>query len=273
MNKQVNECVTYIRSVTDFVPKIALTLGSGLGGFAQQLETVCEIPYKDIPGFPVSTVAGHRGSFLFGYVKGVPVVCMNGRVHMYEGYKPEMVILPARVMHALGAEILFLTNAAGGIRSDYNAGDLVCITDHISTFAPNPLIGPNDDDEGVRFPDMSCVYDVELRKVLEKTAAEDQINLKDGVYAITTGPSFETPAEIRMFKSFGADLVGMSTVPEAIVARHMGMRVCGVSLVTNLAAGISETPLSHEEVYQTGLEAGPRFTRLVADAIEAMKDI
>ncbi len=273
MNKKVDECVAYIRTITDFIPKVALTLGSGLGGFAEQLEVVSEVSYRDIPGFPVSTVAGHHGSFIFGYVKDVPVVCMNGRVHMYEGYEPDMVVLPARVMHALGAEILFLTNAAGGINSDYNAGDLVMITDQISSFSRNPLIGPNDDDEGVRFPDMTQVYDLDLCALLKQTAATDNIVLKDGIYLITTGPSFETPAEIRMFRNLGADLVGMSTVPEAIAARHMGMRVCGVSLVTNLAAGISATPLSHEEVKEAGIQAAPMFTKLVTDSIAAMKDL
>lgn len=274
MLEEVRRCMEIIRRKTDFVPKVALVLGSGLGSYADQMEhIVCEIPYSELPGFPVSTVPGHAGKFILGYVGGVPVICMKGRVHYYEGYTPSQVVMPARVMHALGAEILFLTNAAGGIKATYKAGTLAMLTDHVSIFAANPLIGPNDEEEGVRFPDMSEVYDQKLREVLQTAAAREQIELQTGVYAQLTGPSFETPAEIRLLRSLGVDLVGMSTVMEAVAARHMGMRVCGISLVTNLAAGISPKPLSHEEVREAGDAAAPQFTRLVTAAITAMKSM
>lgn len=270
MNHTVHEIVGVIRERTDFVPRVALTLGSGLGNFADNIKVECEIPYQDLPGFPISTVAGHDGRFIMGYVGEVPVICMKGRVHYYEGYTMDQVVLPARVMRALGAEILFLTNAAGGTKDGWYPGQLAMITDHISCFVRNPLIGPNDEDEGVRFPDMSNVYDKDLQDLLRKAATENDIPMDTGVYVQLTGPSFETPAEIRMIKALGGDLVGMSTVVEAIVARHMGMRVCAVSLVSNLAAGISPVPLSHKDVSEAGEKAAPLFTRLVTSAIEQM---
>lgn len=272
MNNKVNEIVSVIRTKTDFVPRVALTLGSGLGNFADNIKVVCEIPYNELPGFPVSTVAGHDGRFIMGYVGEVPVICMKGRVHYYEGYTMEQVVLPARVMHALGAEILFLTNAAGGTRDYWKPGQLCMIRDHIACFIQNPLIGPNDDDEGVRFPDMTAVYDKELQELLMRTARANDIPLDSGVYVQLTGPSFETPTEVRMIRMLGGDLVGMSTVVEAIVARHMGMRVCAVSLVSNLAAGISSVPLSHKDVSEAGEKAAPLFTKLVASAIEQMTE-
>ena len=268
MRKNVRECLTYIRSITDFVPKAALVLGSGLGGFTEKLDSiVCEIPYSDIPGFPVSTVSGHAGKFIMGYVEDVPLICMSGRVHYYEGYAPEDVVLPLRVMHALGAEFLFLTNAAGGISSDLKPGSLVLLCDHISLFIPNPLIGENDPDEGERFPDMSEVYDPKLRELVEKAASEADVRLESGVYCQLSGPSYETPAEIRLLQRLGADVVGMSTVMEAITAHHAGMKVCAISFVSNMAAGINTHALSHEEVKEAGIQAAPRFTRLVRAAI------
>ena len=272
MRKNVRECLTYIRSITDFVPKAALVLGSGLGGFTEKLDSiVCEIPYSDIPGFPVSTVSGHAGKFIMGYVEGVPLICMSGRVHYYEGYAPEDVVLPLRVMHALGAEFLFLTNAAGGISSDLKPGSLVLLCDHISLFIPNPLIGENDPDEGERFPDMSEVYDPKLRELVEKAASEADVRLESGVYCQLSGPSYETPAEIRLLQRLGADVVGMSTVMEAITAHHAGMKVCAISFVSNMAAGINTHALSHEEVKEAGIQAAPRFTRLVRAAIATVK--
>ena len=272
MRKNVRECLTYIRSITDFVPKAALVLGSGLGGFTEKLDSiVCEIPYSDIPGFPVSTVSGHAGKFIMGYVEGVPLICMSGRVHYYEGYAPEEVVLPLRVMHALGAEFLFLTNAAGGISSDLKPGSLVLLCDHISLFIPNPLIGENDPDEGERFPDMSEVYDPKLRELVEKAASEADVRLESGVYCQLSGPSYETPAEIRLLQRLGADVVGMSTVMEAITAHHAGMKVCAISFVSNMAAGINTHALSHEEVKEAGIQAAPRFTRLVRAAIATVK--
>ena len=272
MRKNVRECLTYIRSITDFVPKAALVLGSGLGGFTEKLDSiVCEIPYSDIPGFPVSTVSGHAGKFIMGYVEDVPLICMSGRVHYYEGYAPEEVVLPLRVMHALGAEFLFLTNAAGGISSDLKPGSLVLLCDHISLFIPNPLIGENDPDEGERFPDMSEVYDPKLRELVEKAASEADVRLESGVYCQLSGPSYETPAEIRLLQRLGADVVGMSTVMEAITAHHAGMKVCAISFVSNMAAGINTHVLSHEEVKEAGIQAAPRFTRLVRAAIGTVK--
>jgi purine-nucleoside phosphorylase len=272
MRKNVRECLTYIRSITDFVPKAALVLGSGLGGFTEKLDSiVCEIPYSDIPGFPVSTVSGHAGKFIMGYVEGVPLICMSGRVHYYEGYAPEDVVLPLRVMHALGAEFLFLTKAAGGISSDLKPGSLVLLRDHISLFIPNPLIGENDPDEGERFPDMSEVYDPKFRELVEKAASEADVRLESGVYCQLSGPSYETPAEIRLLQRLGADVVGMSTEMEAITAHHAGMKVCAISFVSNMAAGINTHALSHEEVKEAGIQAAPRFTRLVRAAIATVK--
>ena len=265
---KIEDCLKSIRKVTDFVPKVAIVLGSGLGDYADGIEVVAEIDYSDIKGFPVSTVPGHAGKFIFGYVDSVPVVCMKGRVHYYEGYDISDVVLPTRLMHLLGAEILFLTNASGGINKSFSAGTLMMITDHISTFVPNPLIGPNLDKLGTRFPDMSHVYDEELQEKIRIAAKENDIDLREGVYIQFTGPSFESPAEIRMASVLGADAVGMSTVVEAIAANHCGMRICGVSCVCNLAAGISPTPLTHDEVQQAANDAAPKFKKLLTEAVK-----
>ncbi len=272
MNAQVKRIADAIRGITDFVPRVGLILGSGLGDYAEQIDVVSEVPYSRLAdeGFPVSTAPGHVGRYIFGYVGKTPVVCMQGRVHLYEGYRADIVVLPIRVMHELGAEILFITNASGGINSGYTPGCLAMITDQISSFVPNPLIGPNDEDEGVRFPDMSRIYDEGLVRILREAAEKTGIALQNGVYCQLTGPSFETPSEIRMLKLLGADMVGMSSAIEAITARHMGMRVCGVSLISNLAAGISERPLSSEEVNEEGRLAAPRFSALVTEAIKNM---
>lgn len=265
---KIEDCLKSIRKVTDFVPRVAIVLGSGLGDYADGIRVVAEIDYKDIKGFPVSTVPGHAGKFIFGYVDDVPVVCMKGRVHYYEGYDISDVVLPARLMHLMGAEILFLTNASGGINKSFSAGTLMMITDHISTFVPNPLIGPNLDELGTRFPDMSHVYDAELQDKIRAAAKENGIDLREGVYIQFTGPSFESPAEIRMVSVLGADAVGMSTVVEAIAANHCGMRICGVSCVCNLAAGISPTPLTHDEVQQAANEAAPKFKKLLTASVK-----
>lgn len=265
---KIDDCLKSIRKVTDFVPKVAIVLGSGLGDYADGIEVVAEIDYSDIKGFPVSTVPGHAGKFIFGYVDSVPVVCMKGRVHYYEGYDISDVVLPTRLMHLLGAEILFLTNASGGINKSFSAGTLMMITDHISTFVPNPLIGPNLDNLGTRFPDMSHVYDEELQDKIRIAAKENDIDLREGVYIQFTGPSFESPAEIRMASVLGADAVGMSTVVEAIAANHCGMRICGVSCVCNLAAGISPTPLTHDEVQQAANDAAPKFKKLLTASVK-----
>ena len=270
MNKvyeKLNACYESVKGRIPFEPKVALVLGSGLGNYADSMRVISEIDYKEIEGFPVSTVPGHEGKFIFGYVGEVPVVCMKGRVHYYEGYTITDVVLPTRLMSMMGAKILFLTNASGGINKDYKAGDFMLMTDHISLFAPNPLIGPNVDEIGTRFPDMSSVYSKRLNDIIRKAALKNNIELKEGVYVQLTGPSFESPAEIRMLSALGADAVGMSTVVEAIAANHAGMEICGISCVCNLAAGISPTPLSHEEVQAAGKAAAPLFEKLVTDSI------
>ncbi len=258
---------------TKFTPGVAIVLGSGLGDYADDIEVVGEVDYHDIEGFPVSTVPGHAGKFIFGYVGDVPVVCMKGRVHYYEGYPITDVVLPTRLMKLMGAKILFLTNACGGINPEFKAGDFMLIEDQISVFAPNPLIGENIDELGTRFPDMSHVYDEELREIIRKAAKEKGIELKEGVYCQFTGPSFESPAEIRMAGKLGADAAGMSTVVEAIAANHMGMRICGISFVSNLAAGISPNPLTHEEVQEAANAAAPKFKKLITESVKNFKKI
>ncbi len=262
------KCYESVREKIKFQPKAAIVLGSGLGNFADQIEIAEELPYGEIEGFPVSTVPGHEGKFIFGYLGKVPVVCMKGRVHYYEGYPIGDVVLPTRLMKMMGAEILFLTNASGGVNASFHAGDLMMITDHISCFVPNPLVGPNVEELGTRFPDMSSVYDKSLQEILRQTAEEYRIPMKEGVYMQLTGPSFESPAEIRMVRVLGADAVGMSTVVEAIAANHMGMRICGISCICNLAAGMTENPLTHEEVQEAASQAAPLFTKLVAESVK-----
>lgn len=268
--EKLMRCYEDVRKRTAFVPKVAVVLGSGLGDYAEDIRVEYELPYSEIEGFPVSTVPGHAGKFIFGYIGEVPVACMKGRVHYYEGYPVSDVVLPVRLLKLMGAEILFLTNAAGGVNTSFHAGDLMLIRDHISAFAPNPLIGPNIDELGPRFPDMSKVYDRELQKLIAGRAKENHIYLQEGVYAQMTGPSYESPAEIRMLRMLGCDAVGMSTVVEAIAANHMGMRICGVSCISNLAAGMSENPLSHKEVQEAADMAAPNFKRLVTEAVKGM---
>lgn len=261
-------CLKAVREKTDFVPKVAIVLGSGLGDYAEQIRVAAEVPYGEIAGFPVSTVPGHAGRFIFGYIDEIPVVCMKGRVHYYEGYDISDVVLPARLMRLLGAEILFLTNAAGGVNTSFHAGDLMLIRDHISLFAPNPLIGPNIEELGTRFPDMSTVYDRELQNCIRCAAKENGIFLQEGIYAQLTGPSFESPAEIRMMRTLGCDAVGMSTVVEAIAANHCGMRICGISCISNLAAGMNTTPLTHEEVQEAADMVAPKFKKLLTESVK-----
>ena len=237
--ERLQACVAAIRQKTDFAPRTALVLGSGLGGFGERLALEAAVDYKDIPGFPVSTVPGHQGRFLFGFVGEEPVVAMQGRVHYYEGYAMEDVVLPIRVMGLLGAKRLVLTNAAGGIGPGLEAGDLMLLTGHIAAFVPSPLIGPNVEELGPRFPDMTEAYSPRLREKALAAARRLGIPLKEGVYLQTTGPQYETPAEIRMFAALGANAVGMSTACESIAARHMGLEVCGISLETHLTASAS----------------------------------
>ena len=261
-------CRDCVRNKTDFIPKIAVVLGSGLGDYAENIQVECEVPYGDIQDFPVSTVPGHAGKFIFGRIDQVPIVCMKGRVHYYEGYPISDVVLPVRLMRLLGAEILFLTNAAGGVNTSFHAGDLMLIRDHIAVFAPNPLIGTNIEELGTRFPDMSSVYDPELQNVIKKAAKENNIFLQEGVYTQLTGPSFESPADVRALRVLGSDAVGMSTVVEAIAANHMGMRICGISCISNLAAGMTANPLTHEEVQEAADMAAPNFKKLLTESIK-----
>lgn len=266
----LRQCLEVIRQKTDFVPQVALVLGSGLGALADELNVVCTIDYKDLPGFPVSTVPGHKGRFVFGYFGDTRVVIMQGRVHFYEGYTKEQLRMPVRLLANLGAKVLFLTNASGSVNPDYHAGDFMLLTDHIMSFFPNPLMGPNDDDIGPRFPDMTEAYDEKLRDTILKTSEQLGISMHQGVYCQLTGPSFETPAEVRMLGRLGADAVGMSTACETVIARHSGLRVCAISCITNQGAGINPTPLSHQEVFETANRVAPDFRRLVRCSIEAI---
>lgn len=273
VKEQLDACCAFVKARIDFQPEIALILGSGLGGFAEKIEVKQTLDYKDIPDFPVSTVWGHAGRFVFGYCDGVPVAVMQGRVHMYEGYTPQEAVLPVRLLHQLGAKVLFLTNAAGGIQHGMKAGEFMLITDQISSFVPSPLRGENIDALGVRFPDMSEIYSSRLQKIIRKVAVNADIPLKEGVYVQTAGPAYESPAEIRMFRLLGADAVGMSTAIEAIAARHCGMEICGISCISNLAAGISPHPLSHEEVKEAADKAAPQFEQLVRQSISEIHSV
>lgn len=270
MYKKLMACVESIRKKTDFKPEVALILGSGLGDYADSIKTEAVVDYSDIEGFPVSTVTGHKGRFVFGYVGEVPVVIMQGRVHYYEGYSMSDVVLPTRLMGMLGAKKLFLTNAAGGMNESFKPGTLMMITDHIATSVPNPLTGPNIEELGVRFPDMSEVYSNRLQDVIRSSAKQCGVEIREGVYVQLTGPSYETPAEIRMCRAFGGDAVGMSTACEATAARHMGMEVCGVSCITNLAAGMSKEKLDHKEVQETADRVSAEFKKLVTQVIVNM---
>lgn len=266
-SEKLQKCLESVRKKTDFVPKVALTLGSGLGALAEEIEIAAIVDYSEIEGFPTSTVPGHKGRFVFGMMDGVPVVIMQGRVHYYEGYAMQDVVLPTRLMRLMGAEVLFLTNASGGINTDFSAGDFMLITDQISDFVPSPLIGPNLDQFGTRFPDMSEIYDKSLRTVIADTAKELNIKLQQGVYVQLIGPNFESPAEIRMCRALGADAVGMSTACEAIAANHAGMKICGISCVANLGCGLTENPLTHKEVMEAADKAAPLFKKLIRASI------
>jgi purine-nucleoside phosphorylase len=246
---------------------VAIVLGSGLGAFAEKLEQATAIPFGAIPHFPRSTVEGHSGRLVVGMVSGVPVAAMQGRVHAYEGYSSEEVTFPVRVLGRMGVQRLVLTNAAGGINEGFRQGQLVLIADHINFSGRNPLVGPNDERLGLRFFDMSEAYSARLRELARKAAQDMDLDLEEGVYLCVAGPSFETPAEIRAFERMGADLVGMSTVQETIVARHMGLEVLGISCVTNMAAGIQATPLSHEEVMETGRAVEARLAGLLSRVV------
>jgi purine-nucleoside phosphorylase len=271
------EAATYLRGRLDgLAPRIAIVLGSGLGAVADAVTDAVVVPYAEIPHFPQSTVVGHSGRIVAGLLGGVPVVVMQGRVHFYEGYTPQQVTFPLRVLGALGVETVVLTNAAGGIQAGYRVGQLVLLADHINGMGWNPLVGPNEPrfavrpGAGLRFFDMTEAYSKRLRGLAQQVATAEGFALEEGVYMAVSGPSFETPAEIRAFRGLGATLVGMSTVPETIVARHMGMEVLGISCVTNLAAGLGETPLSHEEVFEAGRQVEDRLAGLLKRLIPAI---
>lgn len=268
LQTRINNAYTYIRTKTNAEPKIGLILGSGLGDFCDLLEDAVSINFKEIPDFPVSTVEGHQGAFVFGTYQGKQVVALRGRIHYYEGYTQQEITMPVRIMRKLGVETLILTNAAGGINLDFAAGTLMLITDHINYSGANPLIGPNLDEFGVRFPDMSKVYCQSLRDSIKEYAIKENISIKEGVYCMYSGPNYETPAEIRFFRTMGADAVGMSTVPEALVAVHSGMKVLGISCITNMAAGVLDQKLDHKEVVETANRVKKDFTKIVAHAIK-----
>lgn len=262
----------YIQQKIGKAPKIGLILGSGLGVLADDIEDRVIIPYEDIPSFPTSTVEGHAGQLVYGTLQGATVIAMQGRFHFYEGYTLDKVTFPVRVMKAIGVEKLIVTNAAGGINTTFKPGDLMIITDHINNMGQNPLIGPNDGELGVRFPDLSEAYNQKLQQLAFRAADRIGVPVKSGVYVANTGPSYETPAEIRMLRTWGGDAVGMSTVPEVIVARHSGMAILGISCISNMAAGILDQPLSHAEVIETTEKVKQSFLSLVKAVVKDMKD-
>lgn len=268
---ELNEAVSFIQERLPFQPELALILGSGLGDLANEIENPVKIKYDDIPHFPVSTVEGHAGQFVIGVFEGRKVIAMQGRFHFYEGYSMQTCTFPVRVMKLLGVQNLLLTNAAGGANTAYVPGDLMLITDHLNFAGSNPLIGKNDDQMGPRFPDASNVYDKHLNLEIRQIAKSLGIRLQEGVYAMSPGPSYETPAEVRMLRLLGADAVGMSTVPEALVANHMGMKVTGISCITNMAAGILDQPLHHGEVVETANMVKLTFTKLIRSIVPILK--
>jgi len=269
LNK-IEQTASFLKEKMSHTPEIGLILGSGLGVLAEEIENPIKVAYNEIPNFPVSTVAGHAGQLVFGTLEGKQVVAMQGRFHFYEGYSMEVVTFPVRVMKALGVEQLIVTNAAGGVNEAYEAGNLMIIKDQINNMGQNPLIGPNDEANGVRFPDMSSAYSERLSKLAREKAEIMNITIQEGVYVGNTGPSYETPAEIRMLRVMGADAVGMSTVPEVIVARHMGLEVLGISCISNMAAGILPQPLSHDEVIETTERVKTDFLSLVKAIVKEM---
>jgi purine-nucleoside phosphorylase len=252
-----------VRERTDLVPQLGMVLGSGLGTLADDLEDPVAIPFADLPGWPAASAPGHAGKLVLGTLEGLPVVCLQGRLHLYEGNGPRLVVEPVLLMGRLGAPRALITNAAGGLNEAYPPGTLMLISDHINMTGLHPLIGPNDDAIGPRFPDQVDAWSPKLRQLMRQAAADEDITVEEGVYIGLTGPSYETPAEVRMLRSWGGDAVGMSTVLEATAARWAGIELIGVSLVTNPGAGVTGLPLSHEEVLQAGEEAGPRFRALV----------
>ncbi|MRX55528.1 purine-nucleoside phosphorylase [Bacillus sp. HMSC76G11] len=261
--QEIKQSAQYMKEKVKDLPEIGLILGSGLGVLADEIENAVKIPYEEIPNFPVSTVEGHAGQLVFGTLKGANVVAMQGRFHFYEGYDMKKVTFPVRVLKEMGVKTIIVTNAAGGVNESFEPGDLMIISDHINNMGTSPLIGPNDSDLGVRFPDMSQAYSRELRTLAKNAASELGIKVQEGVYVGNTGPAYETPAEVRLARVLGGDAVGMSTVPEVIVANHAGMKVLGISCISNMAAGILDQPLSHDEVMETTEKVKANFLNLV----------
>ncbi len=273
LSQRVAETAAGIRTRTKLAPKIGVVLGSGLGAFADTLDGLVKVPFGELPHIPASKVPGHQGNFCFGKVGAVPVACMQGRVHLYEGHAIDAVVHGVRTMARLGVDRVLLTNAAGGLEASWSAGDLMIVTDHLNLMGRSPLLGPNDADLGPRFPDMTAAYDVPLRELMNEVGASSNVLLRAGVYAGLLGPSYETPAEVRMLRLLGAQAVGMSTVPEVIALRHMGVRVCALSCITNLAAGISKTVLNHEEVEATARSRKDDLVKLLKGWIERACDV
>lgn len=261
----------FIKSKIDFTPEIGIILGSGLGELGDSVENPIYIDYKDIEGFPVSTAPGHKGRFILGTLAGKKVMCMQGRFHFYEGWSLEKVVLPVRVMKQVGVKNLIVTNAAGGINESFNVGDIMMITDHINFMGCNPLVGKNDNSLGVRFPDMTFAYNPELLETAQKCSEKTGVEIKRGVYIACSGPSYETPAEIRAFRILGADAVGMSTVPEVIAANHCGIKVLAFSLICNMAAGILSKRLTEEEVLEAGAKKGRELQRLITEIVREIQ--
>lgn len=269
-SQRLDELEAHVRAASDLRPRLAMVLGSGLGGLADEISDAVEIPFEEMPGWPAPSVPGHSGRLILGWLRGLPVACLRGRLHMYEGLSERLVVEPALLMGRLGAPILLLTNASGGVNPSFGAGTLMVVSDHINLTGRNPLMGPNDEALGPRFPDMSAVWDPALRERIHAAGRAEDVELREGVYLGLTGPTYETPAEVRMIRALGADAVGMSTVMEAVVANWAGTHVCGVSLVTNAGAGLSPTPLTHAEVVAAADEAGPRLARVIGRFAEGL---
>lgn len=270
MKERINNAYKSISSKIPFVPEIGIVLGSGLGGLLDSVKIDAIIPYKEIKDFPQSTAPSHKGQFVFVHIGDIPCVLMQGRIHFYEGYEADEVVIPQRLMIKMGVKTIILTNAAGGMQEGMKAGDIMLITDHISTLIPSPVRGENLDEFGVRFPDMTDIYTKELRKLAEDVAKKEKISLKKGVYFQHPGPQFETPAEIKMYRALGGDVCGMSTAIEAVAIRHAGIKLLGFSLITNLAAGLSKVELDGNDVIDVANEVGPVFTRYIMALIKAL---
>ncbi|MBT3234627.1 MAG: purine-nucleoside phosphorylase [Bdellovibrionales bacterium] len=273
MYEKLGTAAKYIQGIKQTTPTVGIVLGSGLGAFVDQIENTTVIPYSNIPFFRNTTVEGHEGRLILGQVGAVEVAVLQGRLHVYEGLPTEEIVFPVRTLATLGIETLILTNAAGGINFDYTPGDLVLIEDHLNMMGVNPLIGPNLNELGPRFPDMTLTYNPKLRSLMQEVAGKMDFNLKSGIYCALQGPTYETPAEIKMLRTLGADMVGMSTVPEAIAANHLGMKVCGVSCITNMAAGMKNVTLKHEDIKIEARKVMSRFSQLLTDSIKKMENL